>query len=333
MSFKLKTPRSNKDLPIINKTRTRYQEFYEGIIDNNQYEDQYLQELLQLEKQEPGSHQETITIQKEVLDKGEQSALNFKQKIQRMNNIMDQKKSPSFCISKETTKTEIKTLMTEIQLALKNTKDPAEIQFLNTVSETAETCKDNISNGVAFDDQYIPLLKNETKYAHTLITNITHKKLDTLIQDPAIDSNFLSKIKEIYNQTVNSKNILGLMDSEHHFMKALQTEIELAINASSPSLQDTSEHLRKALHAKVDTLLTKDSKQNNFFSNGFKLFINYVCKAINIASPFSQAAAAKQDIIQKFEELKQTLQDTKTPLPNTEEAENCEKSTPKGPAA
>ncbi|MDF1684419.1 MAG: hypothetical protein P1U36_07140 [Legionellaceae bacterium] len=336
MGFGIKAMQSNAADAMINQTRNRYQEFYEGIIDNNQYESGYLQELLQLEQTEPGSHQEAIALQKEVFEKGEKSELNFKQKIQRMDDIAAQKKKPSFCIAKETTKAEIKTLMTEIELALKNTKDPAEIQFLRTISETAETCKDNISNGVAFDDQYIPLLKNEQKYAQTLISNITHKKLNDLIQDSSVDLNansaFLSTIKDIYNQTVNSKNILGLMDKEHDFMKTLQAEIESVVNNPSSSLQDTSERLKEALHTKVNALLENDSTTNNFVSEGFKNFINHVCKAIRITSPFSKAAEAKQDIIQKFEDLKQIHQENITPSPNIEEAEDTDENTPQNPA-
>jgi len=261
-----------------------------------------------------------------------------------MDHITAQKNKSSFFISKDTTKTDIKTLMTEVEFALKNTTDPAEIQFLTTVSETAETCKDNISNGEAFDDQDIPLLANEQKYASTLITNMTNKQLNTLIEDSdTTDSSFFKMIKEVYNQTVNSKNILGLMDKEHDFMKALQAEIELVINSSSPSLQDTSERLQKALHAQIDTLLTKDSKTNNFVSDGFKKFINHVCKAIRIISPFSQAAEAKKDIIQIFEDMKQVNQDNKTALQDkttsqptieeTNEANKSEENNPKGPGA
>jgi|GEM_PF-2295575 len=225
--------------------------------------------------------------------------------------------------------------MAEIELALKNTTNPAEIQFLTTVSETAETCKDNISNSEAFDDQDIPLLANEQKYAQVLMTNITHKNLDRLMHDPDTDSNFLPTIKEVYNQIVNSKNTLGLMDKELDFLKAVQVEIEHVINSSSPSSQDTSERLHGALHAKMDTLLTNGSQKNNFFSEAFKKFINHVCKAINIVSPFAHAAEAKKDIIQMFEDMKQTLQDTTTPQAEIEEmneVDQSEENNPEGPA-
>ena len=111
MTFGIKTIQPNEALEIINATRTRYQEFYEGIIENNVFEGQYLQELLQLAKQGPGNHQATIALQSGVFKKGEQSALNFKQKIQRMDHITAQKNKSSFFISKEATKTDIKTLM------------------------------------------------------------------------------------------------------------------------------------------------------------------------------------------------------------------------------
>jgi len=106
-------------------------------------------------------------------------------------------------------------------------------------------------------------------------------------------------------------------------------------------LQDTSERLQKALHAKIDTLLTNDSKTNNFVSDGFKNFINHVCKAIKIISPFSKAAEAKKDIIEIFEGLKKVNQDNKTEFQNktpdqpaieeTNETNESEEKNPKGP--
>ncbi len=181
------------------------------------------------------------------------------------------------------------------------------------------------------------MLKKEQKYTQELIINITNKNLDNLIQDSSIDPNadadFLSVIKDIYNQTVNSKNTLGLMDNEHHFMKELQSEIERVMNAPPASLQDTSERLQEALHAKIDTLLTDKPKKNNLVSSGFKTFINHVCKAINITSPFSQTAKSKQDIIQKFDELKQMNEENRPPSPDIETPDNSGDNTPQSPAA
>jgi hypothetical protein len=355
MTLSINIIQDDKHHAIIEQTRARYQEFYDGLLENMSYEHNYLQDLIQLEQQHPGNHQDGIAKQKAEIMNLEKSILNLEQKIQRMDNIFKDKANLSLFVSKTTTKGELKTLMEGINLAKERTKNPIEIQFLTTISETAETCKDTRSNNATFDDQYIPLLKNEQKYAQTLITHITNKAFDSLIQSASSDPNassdtdFFSAIKDIYKQAVSCNKTLGFTSQEHDFIQSIQHEIEGVVNNSfhTSGEPSASEHLQQVLRAKIDTLVNTSKSENNpSFSVRFKTFINDICKTIKIIPPIFKSTETKQAMIQKVKdmkaEMKQLSQENQTavaikdsndhpPDPDIENIENTERNSHQSP--
>jgi hypothetical protein len=311
----------DKALSIIKTTQTNLTDIQEALHEHITWQNSELKELMAL----PNTPQKDKSDLKEDVTDKKRSVRNVEEKLKRIQSISEQKTSFFFCISKTTTPAEINVLMTEIKHAFENTKDPAKIRFLETVRETAETCKELISQDAAFDDQYIPLLTNDQKYARILITN---EQLDALKQSPDInDSNFFSIIKDVYNQAVNSKNMLGLMGNENDFIKTLQAEIEFVINAPSPTSQHTSERLQTTLHTKINFLISR-LESNTSFSDEFKKFINHLCKAIKIISPIFKVTEMKEGMAERFRDIKTTLQDNKATQPAIEDIEKDETMNP-----
>jgi len=304
MAFRIKKLPPDRALNIINETQTSLADAHEALNDNLGWQNEGLKELLAL----PNAPQEEVSAYKKDIENIKKFARNMEEKLKRIKNITEQKESLFLCISKTTPQGEIKTLMTEIERTLKNTQNPAKIQFLETVRETAETCKELISQSAPFDDQYIPLLMHEQKYARTLITN---KQLDALKQAPDTISSYFSNIKSIYNQAVDNQTMLGFTEQERAFMKTLVAEIETAFDAPLPTLEHPYERLQTALHTKMNELIN-DLDTNTSYSYAFKKFINHLCTKIKIVSPLFSATEIKESMAQKFKEIKTELQSNKS---------------------
>jgi len=302
MGFEIKKISSEQQLKIINTTQGSLVAAKEMVQENLHWQTQGLKE--QIEANTDGSRLDMVELYKKDITEIKKSAQTVEHRLQRIKNIADQKETLFFSIPKNTTQTEIKSLLLEIQDALKNTTDPAKIQFLETVQETAETCKD-IPQDEEFDDQFIPLLTNEQMYARILIAN---GKLDTLQQSSDTLFKYFSAIKEIYNQAVDSNNLLGLTGRESKFMQTLLVDIEHAINAPASTSDQTHDRLQAALHTKINTLVEGLGK-NTDFSYAFKKFINHLCDKLKIISPIFKVTKEKEDIAQKFKQMKTEVQD------------------------
>jgi len=319
MPFTIKQRGSDDALKIIQATQEGLLNAKEAVDENLYYQKEGLKEL----QASPEENKETIVAYKDDIAKIEKSCLNVDSRINRIEMISDQKEPSFFLIPASITKGEIKELMVNIESQLNNTKDSAQTRFLETLRETAESCKEYISSNQPFEDQYIPILEREKAYGVVLITMT---KLSGFMNEssPAVSSDF-KIIQEMYDQAVKSKIHVGFAGRESDFLKKFQNNIEDIINNSPLSAPQIMQEiqLRTAEHIK-----NLDSRVS--FSHEFKKFINTLCEGFNklntqikIPVLFSNTNI-KDSLVDKFKQLKADFHINKTASVSENEKKNTQ---------
>ncbi len=295
MTFMMKTIGADDTEVIIKRTQEQLLQAQEVVLENLENQQAVLEEL----KADRDKHKEAIATFTDDVNKINLFSIKVTNKIKRIEAIQKQTGTSCFLIENKTTSQEIKSLLSNIERGLKTTKSRAHAQFLETIKETADTCKEFIANNTPFADQYIPMLDSEKPYASQLLVN---QKLDLLASYSTEHAAWFNDIRDIYNQAADTKGFAGLLGYESAFLKSVRTSIAEIVQ-NHPVIPENSKDLISKVQSSTEKLFAAlDANQS--YSYSFKKFVNHLCNKIKIVPPVFMVTEKKEEMLQRFKQMK-----------------------------
>lgn len=220
--------------------------------------------------------------------------------LERFNQFANEKDEiATFVIAADTTREELKELISILKTKKATTEDPNEKRFLDTILQTAESYKNMIDAGKPISEKEIPILESEQRYANQLFASLAQ----TNKVKPDVLTNYLTQLEEIKSYKAKAGNDPKLSIAEKQVVNSLcdslSKEIKTTLTAlTTPSTPGagmaaiTSQDIIKNHQSKVSGHLAaaRELETKVPVTSGFKGFINDICKALDCKPVFTVAA-------------------------------------------
>lgn len=223
--------------------------------------------------------------------------------LERFNQFADEKNEiSSFGIAADTTREELKELISILKTKRATTDDPKEKRFLDTILQTAESYKTMIDAGRTISEKEIPILESEQHYANQVFASLAQ----TNKVKPDVLNNYLNQLEEIkaYKEKANNDPNLSSAEKEvvNHLCDSLSKEIkttltalttlstsEAGVVATTPEDIINNHQSKTAMHL----VAARELETKVPVTSGFKGLINSLCIALDCKPVFTAAGTVQ----------------------------------------
>ncbi|WP_412754251.1 hypothetical protein [Legionella donaldsonii] len=222
--------------------------------------------------------------------------------LDRFNQFADEKNEiSSFVIAENTTREELKELISILKTKGVTAEDPNEKRFLETILQTAESYKTMIDAGRPISEKEIPILESEQRYANQIFASLQTNKVK-----PDVLNKYLDQLEEIKSYKEKTNNDPKLSTAEKQVVNSLCDSLSMEIKTTLAALTApsatgpgvaviTPEEIIKNHKAKIAGHLTsaRELETKVPVTSGFKGLINDICRALDCKPVFTAAGTVQ----------------------------------------